>query len=366
MSTSSTQEQVSGKPEAGSRFGLVDHFTVAERIARGKATRADVPEARTPTGSPTPVRFDPVELLEEQAKTRVGELVPTATGRMLVSPFTFYRGAATSWPLTSQVCRGRGCSSALCSFAVTRTSRISGSTRPRTGVSCSTRTISTRHFPVRSNGMSSGSSRALPWRAEIWFPRDNRQRRAINLRGWRLLPQGDGGVRLGADNGCLVLADRYRGEGPRRALVAGVEGKGGQAGRAKRCKGSHQGQPGRIRKLTHVVDGEPRSSATTADCPGLGALHRQAGDRGRTARDPRGPAEPCSMTAGTSSSASGSSTPRGRSWASGASERGHTSSSCSAISEEDPLFLQMKEAEVRRCSSRSSARAGSRTTANEW
>src|SRR5205814_3635184 len=35
-----------------------------------------------------------VEQLEEQAQTRVSELVPIRYGRMLVSPFTFYRGAA--------------------------------------------------------------------------------------------------------------------------------------------------------------------------------------------------------------------------------------------------------------------------------
>ena len=39
-------------------------------------------------------RRDPVELLEEQAASRVPELVPIRYGRMLVSPFTFYRGAA--------------------------------------------------------------------------------------------------------------------------------------------------------------------------------------------------------------------------------------------------------------------------------
>ncbi len=43
---------------------------------------------------PSPIRRDPVELLEEQAETRVPELVPIRYGRMLVSPFTFYRGAA--------------------------------------------------------------------------------------------------------------------------------------------------------------------------------------------------------------------------------------------------------------------------------
>jgi uncharacterized protein (DUF2252 family) len=43
---------------------------------------------------PLSSRPDPVELLERQAKTRVPELVPIRYGRMLVSPFTFYRGAA--------------------------------------------------------------------------------------------------------------------------------------------------------------------------------------------------------------------------------------------------------------------------------
>jgi uncharacterized protein (DUF2252 family) len=42
----------------------------------------------------SPTRADPVQLLEAQAKTRVPELVPIRYGRMLVSPFTFYRGAA--------------------------------------------------------------------------------------------------------------------------------------------------------------------------------------------------------------------------------------------------------------------------------
>ena len=43
---------------------------------------------------PAPNRLDPVALLEEQAESRVPELVPIRYGRMLVSPFTFFRGAA--------------------------------------------------------------------------------------------------------------------------------------------------------------------------------------------------------------------------------------------------------------------------------
>jgi uncharacterized protein (DUF2252 family) len=44
--------------------------------------------------APTELRADPVELLERQAPNRVPELVPIRYGRMLVSPFAFYRGAA--------------------------------------------------------------------------------------------------------------------------------------------------------------------------------------------------------------------------------------------------------------------------------
>jgi uncharacterized protein (DUF2252 family) len=72
----------------------VTHFTVAERAAHGKAARADVPRSAHAGWEPSPVRPDPIDLLEQQAESRVPELVPIRYGRMLVSPFTFYRGAA--------------------------------------------------------------------------------------------------------------------------------------------------------------------------------------------------------------------------------------------------------------------------------
>jgi uncharacterized protein (DUF2252 family) len=73
---------------------VMPHPSVAERVARGKAARAEVPRSSHATFEPLPTRADPIELLERQAKTRVPELVPIRYGRMLVSPFTFYRGAA--------------------------------------------------------------------------------------------------------------------------------------------------------------------------------------------------------------------------------------------------------------------------------
>jgi uncharacterized protein (DUF2252 family) len=78
----------------GGAAGKVAHLTPGERAARGKAARNEVPRSSHGRWEPAVNRPDPVGLLEEQAVTRVPELVPIRYGRMLVSPFTFYRGAA--------------------------------------------------------------------------------------------------------------------------------------------------------------------------------------------------------------------------------------------------------------------------------
>ena len=72
----------------------VSHPSPAERVARGKAARNEVPRASQGGWVPADNRPDPVALLVEQGESRVPELVPIRYGRMLVSPFTFYRGAA--------------------------------------------------------------------------------------------------------------------------------------------------------------------------------------------------------------------------------------------------------------------------------
>jgi uncharacterized protein (DUF2252 family) len=69
-------------------------LTADERGAHGRAVRSEVPRSSLAEWAPALDRHDPVELLEQQAQTRVPELVPIRHGRMLVSPFTFYRGGA--------------------------------------------------------------------------------------------------------------------------------------------------------------------------------------------------------------------------------------------------------------------------------
>jgi len=94
-----TAERVPGQGPA--RVKQAGQLSRADRVARGKDARAVAPlESHaefTPDGS-----RDPVGLLLEQAKSRVPELVPVRHGRMLVSPFTYYRGAAL--PMAADLC----------------------------------------------------------------------------------------------------------------------------------------------------------------------------------------------------------------------------------------------------------------------
>jgi uncharacterized protein (DUF2252 family) len=66
----------------------------AERMAYGKAARIVSPRSSHAAGTVASEQRDPIALLEEQATTRVPELVPIRYGRMLVSPFAYFRGAA--------------------------------------------------------------------------------------------------------------------------------------------------------------------------------------------------------------------------------------------------------------------------------
>jgi uncharacterized protein (DUF2252 family) len=68
--------------------------TREQRVAQGKSARAAVPRSSHAEFAPGPHRPDPVALLERQAASRVPELLPIRYGRMAVSPFTFFRGAA--------------------------------------------------------------------------------------------------------------------------------------------------------------------------------------------------------------------------------------------------------------------------------
>jgi uncharacterized protein (DUF2252 family) len=93
---------------------VIEHPCITDREARGADARRRTPLTEHAGWIPGSDRPDPVALLEEQNVTREPDLVPVRHGRMMVSPFTFYRGAAKIMAtdlagtptagLTSQLC----------------------------------------------------------------------------------------------------------------------------------------------------------------------------------------------------------------------------------------------------------------------
>ncbi len=76
-------------------------LTPDEWRAKGSGQRRTVPRSSHAQWIPPAGRPDPVTILEEQAKTRVPDLMPIRYGRMATSPFAYFRGAAApmAWDL---------------------------------------------------------------------------------------------------------------------------------------------------------------------------------------------------------------------------------------------------------------------------
>ena len=71
-----------------------NHLSATDRRARGKAARQKSPRSSLAEFSRDEQAVDPIAILEQQAATRLPELVPIRYGRMLASPASFYRGGA--------------------------------------------------------------------------------------------------------------------------------------------------------------------------------------------------------------------------------------------------------------------------------
>ena len=186
--------------------GRVEHFTVAERTARGKATRAEVTRASHGDWEPAAHRPDPVELLEEQAKSRVPELVPIRYGRMLVSPFTFYRGAA--YLMASDLASGPRTSlhTQLCGDA--HLSNFGGYAAPDRKIVFSLNDFDeTLPGPVRV-GRQAARRELRGRRARPWLRREAAGR--DQPRGRPLVPREHPEVLGDGKSPALVLADRHR------------------------------------------------------------------------------------------------------------------------------------------------------------
>lgn len=93
------------------------HLTPSERALRGLAARAALPPHEQAELVLRASRPDPVALIEEQARTRVPELVPVRHSRMMVSPFTFFRGNALGMAVDLGAAPVSGLGAQLCGDA---------------------------------------------------------------------------------------------------------------------------------------------------------------------------------------------------------------------------------------------------------
>jgi uncharacterized protein (DUF2252 family) len=116
-------EQVEQKDtEAGERIDLALENRVhgvgrEVAVAQGKSLRQVTPRTQQGQWEVPPLRQDPVEILIEQAQTREPDLVPIRHGRMMVSPFTFYRGAAAIMAADLAATASSGLRAQLCGDA---------------------------------------------------------------------------------------------------------------------------------------------------------------------------------------------------------------------------------------------------------
>jgi uncharacterized protein (DUF2252 family) len=95
----------------------IAHPSVEERRAQGKAGRERAAPGCHAGWTPQADRPDPVALLEAQNTTREPDLVPVRRGRMMVSPFTFYRGGAKIMAADLDATPNAGLTTQLCGDA---------------------------------------------------------------------------------------------------------------------------------------------------------------------------------------------------------------------------------------------------------
>ena len=230
----------------------IPHPTPEERAATGKAARAVAPRSEQGEWEPASDRPDPVELLEEQAASRVQELVPIRYGRMLVSPFTFFRGAA--YPMAADLANAprTGLDAQLCGDA--HLSNFGAFAGPDRRLVFSVNDFDeTLSGPFEWDVKRLVASFAVAGRDRGF---DVKQRRSINravIRSYREAIRGFARMsnlelwyaRIDMDEIAAVAAQQ----------VAGKQLKRFERNVAKaRSKDSLRA----FAKLTHVVDGEPR------------------------------------------------------------------------------------------------------------
>jgi uncharacterized protein (DUF2252 family) len=228
------------------------HPSATERAGRGRAARSTAPRASHAAWQPAPDRPDPIDLLEQQAITRVPELVPIRYGRMVASPFAFYRGAAYVMASDLAGTPSSGIRVQLCGDA--HLSNFGGFAAPDRRLVFDINDFDeTLPGPWEWDVKRLAASVAVAGRELSWTRKVRRRLVAATVRAYRttmleLAPMGNLDVwyvRVEADE----LIERLRERAPRKT-VGRVERGVGHAQRKDSLRA--------LRRLTELVDGRPR------------------------------------------------------------------------------------------------------------
>ena len=230
---------------------VVPHFTRAERAARGKAARAEVPRMLQ-AEIEIPGDRDPVALLEEQAVTRVPELVPIRYGRMLASAFAFYRGGALIMATDLSRTPNSGIRTQLCGDAHLSNFGAFGSPE-RTLVFDINDFDETAPGPWEWDVKRLAASFAIAGR-DNGFSQKHREAAVLaTARSYREAMTGFAAMR-----NLQVWYASLPMEQALREFAAGVDPKWLKKAEADLAKTRTRDSMHAYEKLTHIVDGEPR------------------------------------------------------------------------------------------------------------
>jgi uncharacterized protein (DUF2252 family) len=230
---------------------FVPHFTLAERAARGKAARVKVPR-KLQAEIVISVDRDPIALLEEQAVPRVTELLPIRFGRMLVSPFAFYRGGALIMATDLSRTPNSGIRAQLCGDAHLSNFGTFGSPE-RTLVFDINDFDETAPGPWEWDVKRLAASLAIAGR-DNGFSHKNRKAAVLaTVRSYR-----EAMTSFAAMHNLQVWYARLPVEQALRDFTAGVDPKLLKKAEADLAKARTRDSMHAYEKLTHLVDGEPR------------------------------------------------------------------------------------------------------------
>ncbi|HEX6662066.1 MAG TPA: DUF2252 domain-containing protein [Gaiellaceae bacterium] len=270
---SATKTEIRPRTAATAPPKAVEHFTREARAARGKAARAEVRRRLHGEWEPSPHRPDPIELLEEQAASRVPELVPIRYGRMLVSPFAFYRGGALIMAVDLAGTPTSGLRVQLCGDAHLSNFGVFGSPE-RSLVFDINDFDETAPGPWEWDVKRLAASFTIAVREIGFSPAERKTVVLATVRSYREAMAG-----FARMTNLAVWYSQLPVEQAFREFSAGVDPKRLKKAEANLAKSRTKDSMHAFGKLTHLVDGEPRIISDPPLIVPIDELMPGAGDR---------------------------------------------------------------------------------------